>query len=151
MTSVAATLDDSTLIKLTLAGHVEAFAALMDRHKTAVRRRIFAMVRNTDDTDDLLQEVQLRVWRHLSAFRSESTFRTWIIRVAINEVLQSYRREKRRGVCQPLQPIHTRIRECHTRVAPIEIAVQLYNLKVDPAVLVGVVPYRLLRQLPGQP
>ena len=102
MTSVPATLDDSTLIKLTLAGHVEAFAALMDRHRAAVRRRIFAMVRSTDDTDDLLQEVQLRVWRHLSAFRSESTFRTWIIRVAINEVLQSYRREKRRGVCQPL-------------------------------------------------
>ncbi len=79
------------------------------------------MVWNTDDTDDLHQEVQLRVWRHLSAFRSESTFRTWIIRVAINEVLQSYRREKRRGVCQPLRPIHTLIRECHPRVAPIEI------------------------------
>ena len=69
MTSVPPTLDDSTLIKLTLAGHVEAFAVLMDRHIAAVRRRIFAMVRSTDDTDDLLQEVQLRVWRHLSAFR----------------------------------------------------------------------------------
>ena len=89
MTSVPGTLDDSRLIKLTLAGHVEAFAALMDRHKAAVRRRIFAMVRSTDDTDDLLQEVHLRVWRHLSAFRSESTFRTWNIRVAINEALQS--------------------------------------------------------------
>ena len=86
MTSVPATLDDTTLIKLALAGHVEAFAALMDRHKAAVRRRIFAMVRSTDD---LLQEVQLQVWRHLSAFRSESTFRTWIIRVAISEMVQS--------------------------------------------------------------
>jgi len=89
MTSVPATLDDSTLIKLTLAGRIEAFAALMDRHKAAVRRRIFAMVRSTGDTDDLLQEVQLQVWRHLSAFRSESTFRTWIIRVAISEMVQS--------------------------------------------------------------
>ena len=89
MTSVPATLDDSTLIKLTLAGRVEAFAALMDRHKAAVRRRIFAMVRSTGDTDDLLQEVQLQVWRHLSAFRSESTFRMWIIRVAISEMVQS--------------------------------------------------------------
>jgi len=60
------------------------------------------MVRNTDDTDDLLQEVQLKVWCHLSAFRSECTFRTWVIRVAINEVLQSYRREKRWAICQPL-------------------------------------------------
>lgn len=102
MTSVPATRDDSTLIKLTLAGHVEAFAALMDRHMAAVRRRIVAMVRSTDDTDDLLQEVQLQVWRHLSSFRSESTFRTWVLRIAINEVLESYRGEKRRGVRQPL-------------------------------------------------
>jgi RNA polymerase sigma-70 factor, ECF subfamily len=101
MTSIA-TIDDSTLIKLALAGQVECFAALMDRHIAAVRRRILSMVRNTDDTDDLLQEVQLKVWCHLSAFRSECTFRTWVIRVAINEVLQSYRREKRRAVCQPL-------------------------------------------------
>lgn len=94
--------DDSTLIKLALAGQVECFAALMDRHITAVRRRILSMLHNADDADDLLQEVQLRVWRNLSTFRSESAFRTWIIRVAINEVLQSYRREKRRAICQPL-------------------------------------------------
>ena len=101
MTSIA-TFNDGALIKLALAGQVECFAALMDRHIAAVRRRILSMVRNSEDTDDLLQEVQLKVWCHLSAFRSECTFRTWVIRVAINEVLQSYRREKRRAVCQPL-------------------------------------------------
>jgi RNA polymerase sigma-70 factor (ECF subfamily) len=94
--------DDLTLIKLALQGQVECFSALMDRHITAVRRRILSMLHNADDADDLLQEVQLRVWRNLSTFRSESAFRTWIIRVAINEVLQSYRREKRRAICQPL-------------------------------------------------
>jgi RNA polymerase sigma-70 factor (ECF subfamily) len=58
------------------------------------------MVRNTNDAEDLLQEVFLRVWCRLSTFRSESTFRTWIIRVATNEVLQSYRREQRRPLFQ---------------------------------------------------
>jgi RNA polymerase sigma-70 factor (ECF subfamily) len=102
MTSTLATFEDSTLIKLALAGHVECFTALMDRHIAAVRRRIFSMVRNTNDADDLLQEVLLKVWCHLSTFRSESTFRTWVIRVAINQVLQSYRREKRRSLCEIL-------------------------------------------------
>ncbi len=60
------------------------------------------MLRNTHDVDDLLQEVFLKAWCHLSTFRSESTFRTWIIRVATNEVLQSYRREKRRSLSQDL-------------------------------------------------
>jgi RNA polymerase sigma-70 factor (ECF subfamily) len=101
MTTIAE-FDDSTLIKLTLQGQVECFSALMDRHIAAVRRRILSMLHNADDADDLLQDVQLTVWRNLSTFRSESAFRTWIIRVAINEVLQSYRREKRRAICQPL-------------------------------------------------
>lgn len=91
-----ATSEDSTLIALALAGQAECFAALIDRHLVAVRRRIAFMVRGAADVDDVLQEVLLQVWRHLSTFRSESSFRTWMTRVAINEVLQSYRREQRR-------------------------------------------------------
>jgi RNA polymerase sigma-70 factor (ECF subfamily) len=102
MTSAPSTFEDSTLIKLALRGQVECFAALRDRHIVAVRRRISSMLRNTHDVDDLLQEVFLKAWCHLSTFRSESTFRTWIIRVATNEVLQSYRREKRRSLSQDL-------------------------------------------------
>ena len=125
MTSVPATRDDNILIKLTLAGHVEAFAALMDRHIAVVRRRIFAIVRSTDDTDDLLQEVQLQVWRHLSSFRAESTFRTWVIRIAINEVLESCRGEKRRAVYQPLIDLNilpSRGESPHQSVVRIETA-----------------------------
>ena len=55
------------------------------------------------DVDDLLQDVLLKVWRRLSTFRSESSFRTWMTRVAINEVLQTYRRDKRHAVCQAFE------------------------------------------------
>jgi RNA polymerase sigma-70 factor (ECF subfamily) len=95
VTSPLAAFEDSILIKLALAGQTESFAVLMDRHSAAVRRRIGSMVRNATDVEDLLQEVFLKVWRHLSTFRSESSFRTWMISVAVNEVLQSYRREHR--------------------------------------------------------
>jgi RNA polymerase sigma-70 factor (ECF subfamily) len=94
-----ATFADSTLIKLVLEGQTEYFAILTDRHVGAVRRKIAAMVGNEADTDDLLQEVLLKVWYHLPTFRSESTFRTWMMRVAINEVLQAYRKEKCRPLC----------------------------------------------------
>ncbi len=102
MTPALTMADDSTLIRLTLEGQAEGFAALMDRHLPAVRKRIGWMVRNPSDTDDLLQDVSLKVWGHLSTFRAESPFRTWIIRVAINEVLQSYRRKRSRLTCQML-------------------------------------------------
>src|SRR5438034_6922291 len=94
MTPFAA-LQDSILIERTLAGQNECFAVLMNRHMTAVRGRVKSMVRNKSDEDDLVQETFLKAWRHLSSFRSDASFRTWITRVATNEVLQQYRRDRR--------------------------------------------------------
>jgi len=102
-----ATCNDATLIKLALAGESECFTVLTNRHLDAVRRRIGSMVPNHTDADDVLQEVLLKVWRNLPTFRSESTFRTWMIRVAINEVLQLYRRQQRRPVYQALGDFDT--------------------------------------------
>ena len=102
MTRQLARFEDSTLIKLALEGQTECFAVLIDRHLIAVRKRIASMVGNATDAEDLLQEVLLKVWRHLSTFRSESSFRTWMTRVAINEALQFYRRERCRPTCQPI-------------------------------------------------
>ena len=100
MNSRLAVFEDSTLIKMALAGQDECFMVLMDRHMAVIRRRIRWMVSNGTDLDDLLQEVLLKVWRHLSTFRSESSFRTWMTRVAINEVRMSHRRDRCRPVCQ---------------------------------------------------
>src|SRR5260370_12130487 len=105
MDPLLVTFEDSALIKLALAGQTECFAVLMDRHLAPIRRRIGSMVRNTTDADDLLQEVLLKVWIHLSTFRSESSFRTWMTRVAINEALQSFRRERCRPLCQSVRDL----------------------------------------------
>lgn len=102
-----ATFEDSALIKLALAGQTESFVVLTNRHLPAVRRHIGSMVPNTADVDDLLQKVLLKVWRHLSTFRSQSNFRTWMIRAAINEALQSYRRKGCRPICQALADFDT--------------------------------------------
>src|SRR5258708_723483 len=99
------TFEDRTLIKLTLAGQAECFKVLMDRHLGAVRKRIYSMVRNATDADDILQEVLLKVWRHLATFRSESSFRTWMISVATNEAKQLYRRQRSKWYCQPLSDL----------------------------------------------
>ena len=90
-------LPDEVLIELTLAGRQESFSALMDRHMDGVRRRINGLVRNTSDAEDVAQEVQLKVWLNLSSFRSDSSFRTWMVRIAINESLQWHRSAKRRS------------------------------------------------------
>jgi len=98
MNPLFAKLEDSALIKLALAGQPECFAILMDRYLVSVRGLIRSMLQNAAEADDVLQQVLLKVWHHLSTFRSESSFRTWVTSVAINEVRQSYRRER----CRPL-------------------------------------------------
>jgi RNA polymerase sigma-70 factor (ECF subfamily) len=102
-----ATFEDSALIQLALAGQTECFTVLTNRHLPAVRRSIGPMVPNATDVDDVLQEVLLKVWRHLATFRFESTFRTWMTRVAINQALQSHRLEQRRPICQALGDFDT--------------------------------------------
>ena len=99
MNTPIVTFEDSTLIQLTLAGQSECFAVLMNRHIDAVRKCVRSLVRNATEAEDVLQETQYKVWRCLSTFRSESSFRTWMTRVAVNEARQSYRRS-RRWMCQ---------------------------------------------------
>ena len=48
-----------------------------------------------EDTDDLLQEIWLKVWQNLDKFSGNSQIYTWIYRIAINETLQFLKRKKR--------------------------------------------------------
>ena len=96
MNPLFAELEDGALIKLALAGQSECFGILMDRYLVSIRGLIRSMVQNAADADDVLQQVLLKVWHHLATFRSESSFRTWVTTVAINEVRQLYRRERSR-------------------------------------------------------
>jgi RNA polymerase sigma-70 factor (ECF subfamily) len=93
---------DSVLIQMAIAGRNDCFSLLMDRHLTAVKRRLHFMVSNKADLDDVVQEIQLKAWRHLRTFRSECNLRTWMIRIAINEAYQLYRRGKRGRLYEPL-------------------------------------------------
>jgi RNA polymerase sigma-70 factor (ECF subfamily) len=86
-------ISDHDLIRLILDGQTDCFMALMDRHLSAIRRCIGFMLRGSGAAEDLTQEVVLKAWRFLAAFRGESSFRTWLTRVAINEVRQFQRRE----------------------------------------------------------
>jgi RNA polymerase sigma-70 factor, ECF subfamily len=86
--------DDRMLIEGTLAGEAECFGVLMKRHLGPVKGYMSLILRNGEDKDDLMQNVMLKTWRHLSSFRGESSFRTWIHRIAINEVLMSRRKRR---------------------------------------------------------
>lgn len=102
MTKPNLPLTDHVLIEMVLDGRTECFDELMTRHESAVRGRIRSMTFDPSNEDDFVQEVFLKAWVHLGRFRSESSFRTWITRIAINEVMQFYRRESHAPICPAL-------------------------------------------------
>ncbi|MBV8820921.1 MAG: RNA polymerase sigma factor [Acidobacteriaceae bacterium] len=96
MSSEREMFDDSTLIRMTLSGRTEYFDMLMERHGSAVRARIRAIVPNSFEADDLYQEAWFKAWRNLSSFQFKSSFRTWVVTIATNECLMMFRRQDRR-------------------------------------------------------
>jgi len=54
------------------------------------------MVIDHDDSDDLVQEVFIKVWNNIDKFREDSHLYTWIYKIATNECLNFLKRKKRR-------------------------------------------------------
>lgn len=72
------------------------FNLLVRAYQQRVYWHIRKMVIDHDDSDDLTQEVFLKVHRHIDRFREDAQLFTWIYRIATNECLSFLERKKRR-------------------------------------------------------
>lgn len=81
------TSSDSDLVTLAIAGNEAAFALIMRRHNRLLFRSVRSVLKNDDDTQDVVQEAYLRAWRALASFRSDAKLSTWLVRIAVNEAL----------------------------------------------------------------
>ena len=86
--------NDQTLIAEFLKGDQRAFDRLVLEHQERIRGFIYRATRDIDDTNDLAQEVFIKVYRNLHRFRGESEFSTWLYRIASN-VLNTHFRKRR--------------------------------------------------------
>ena len=84
------------LVRRCQRGEPDAFDGLYDRFGDVVWRLCYRMAGNSDDAQDLAQEVWLTVWQKIGSFRCESAFATWVYRVASNVCLQWLRKSRRR-------------------------------------------------------
>ena len=75
----------------------EAFRLLLTKYQQKVYWHIRRMVISHDDTDDLVQDVFLKVWKSLSNFRNDSQLYTWLYRIATNESITFLKRKKIRN------------------------------------------------------
>ena len=88
-------MNDEQIIELYRSGQQEkAFNAIVDSYTERLYFHIRRFLCSHEDTNDLLQEVFIKIWGALPSFRGESRLFTWLYRIATNETLNYLRKQK---------------------------------------------------------
>ena len=85
LSAPAAHEEDSALVAGLRAGDDCAYEILIQRFQQPVYNLISRLVDDPGDAADVAQEVFLKVFRKVNGFRSESSLKTWVYRIAVNE------------------------------------------------------------------
>jgi len=87
---------DGDLVDRARAGDREAVAQLLERYQRRLLGVLVGMVRNPEDAREILQETFIRVFRNLENFKGDSSFYTWVYRIAMNLAIDYQRRDSKR-------------------------------------------------------
>jgi RNA polymerase sigma factor (sigma-70 family) len=87
-------LSDDELLAAARSSDGRAFAELCRRHTDSIQKRIFRMLRNREDTEDVLQEAICKAFVHLQCFRGTCRFSVWLTQIAINSALMLMRKRR---------------------------------------------------------
>ena len=79
------------------AGETKAFEELVKLHDRRVLNLAYSMLGNLADAQDVYQDTFLRAWNGISSFRFQSSFSTWLLRIAVNRSLTIRKRKKIRS------------------------------------------------------
>lgn len=87
--------DDSAVVTAFLAGEERAFSELVERYQTRLLNFIYRTIGDRDRAEDLVQEVFIRVYRHLHRFDRSKKFSTWAYTIASNLAKNELRNRSR--------------------------------------------------------
>lgn len=88
-------MEEETLVKRAQNGDKEAFVTLMDQYKVPMYRLALAIVRTKVESEDVLSETIIKAYEKLRTLREPRFFKTWLMRIVINEANQALRNRKR--------------------------------------------------------
>ncbi len=90
-------MSDEALVEAMQRGNKDAAACLYHRHVNRVHRICYRIVLDSSQVADCVQEVWLKVFRHVGRFECERSFAAWLNRVTANTAIDYYRKCIRRG------------------------------------------------------
>lgn len=87
---------DAQFVALVQSGQKQAFRMLVDKYQHKIAHVLGRYISEPADINDLAQDVFIRAYRSLKNFRGESSFYTWLFRIAINVAKTHYATQGRR-------------------------------------------------------
>jgi RNA polymerase sigma-70 factor (ECF subfamily) len=88
--------DERSLVALLKQGDEEAFRVLVKGYEARLFRIAYGITLDREESLDIVQEVFIRVYKNIPAFREASRLSTWLHRITVNQCLNWKRRWKRR-------------------------------------------------------
>jgi RNA polymerase sigma-70 factor (ECF subfamily) len=93
---------EASLIARAQAGDVNAFERLSSAYADRLFMLLLRLLGDRAEAEDVAQEVMLRAWRAISRFRGNSSYFTWLYRIAVNEANRVLEKRARRPQATPI-------------------------------------------------
>lgn len=82
---------DRELVRLSQDGNQDAFNELVQRHQERVFNSVYRFRSNWDDAQDVTQRAFINAWKNIGKFKGDSSFTTWMYRIAFNQGVSQHR------------------------------------------------------------
>lgn len=90
-------MDEDRLISLLVEGQEEAFSILIKRYQGRLLSIAYGITLDREESQEIVQEVFLKVFQKISTFKRQSSLSTWLHRITVNQCLNWRRKWKRRA------------------------------------------------------
>jgi RNA polymerase sigma factor RpoE len=88
--------DDLTLVGRAQSEDLRAYDELVRRYQERIYATVYHMTSNHEDANDLVQETFIKAYRALKSFKGNSSFYTWVYRIAVNKTINFLKQRKNR-------------------------------------------------------
>jgi RNA polymerase sigma-70 factor (ECF subfamily) len=86
--------DEAALVAEVRSGNTTCFETLMRRYEREIYRLAKNITKNDSDAEEVTQESFFKAFEHIEAFKGESGFYTWLVRITINQALMNLRKRR---------------------------------------------------------
>src|SRR5436309_13762891 len=89
--------EEQQWVRRARTGDMAAYDELIRRHQERIYATVYHMTSNHEDANDLAQETFIKAYAALKSFKGDSSFFTWLYRIAVNKTINFLKQRKHRA------------------------------------------------------